>query len=137
LSGVLVETRGLDSERPHYVVGIGINVAQRQFPPVLEHERPVTSLALCGVDLPVDRVRDELLAQLAPRLESIRHAPAQLCADFLDAARLAHARIRVSVGETTILGELLEMSLDEGLRIRLDDGRVQRVAIEFVRELTV
>jgi len=137
LSGVLVETRGLDPEAPHYVVGIGINVAQRQFPPALESERPVTSLALCGLDVRVERVRDELLAHLGRRLDSIRAAPAQLCADFLAAAQLAGARVRVAVGDATIEGELLGLALDEGLRIRLDDGRVQRVAIEFVRELQV
>jgi biotin-(acetyl-CoA carboxylase) ligase len=137
LSGVLVETRGLDPEAPHYVVGIGINVAQREFPPALESERPVTSLALCGLDVRVERVRDELLAHLGRRLDSIRAAPARLCADFLLAAQLESARVRVAVGDATLEGELLGLALDEGLRIRLDDGRVQRVAIEFVRELQV
>ena len=38
LAGILVETRGLDPGAPHFVVGIGVNVVQRAFPPELERD---------------------------------------------------------------------------------------------------
>jgi len=61
LAGVLVETRGLDPERPHYVLGVGVNVRQREFAPELVAERAVTSLLLCGVDVEVLDARERLL----------------------------------------------------------------------------
>lgn len=69
LVGILVETRGLDPRAPHYVVGVGINVAQRNFAPELLAERAVTSLALCGVERATDDVLHAVLAELEPVLE--------------------------------------------------------------------
>ena len=45
---------GTVSRPPHFVVGIGLNVAQRHFPDELVRERAVTSLALLGREVGVE-----------------------------------------------------------------------------------
>src|SRR5688572_13455030 len=72
LAGILVEARGTapphGTAPSHAVVGIGLNVRQRAFPPELEAERPVTSLARLGFAHDLDEAAAALLARLAPRL---------------------------------------------------------------------
>ncbi|MBI5435192.1 MAG: biotin--[acetyl-CoA-carboxylase] ligase [Planctomycetes bacterium] len=97
LVGILVETRGLDPAAPHYVVGIGINVAQRAFAPELVAERAVTSLALEGVATTVDAVLERVVAELEPALELALFDPEATARDYAEAARLLGACVRVEV----------------------------------------
>ena len=64
LAGVLVESRGLQTSAPHYVAGFGVNVTRREFPAELVKERPVTSLALCGVETDAERALEGVLDEL-------------------------------------------------------------------------
>ena len=134
LAGVLAETRGLDPARPHFVLGIGVNVRQRAFAAELARERAVTSLALLGSDATVEEVAERVLAALARRIAAIDREPARLCAQFVEAAGLAGARVRVRTGETWRAGELARVGLAEGLVLRAADGE-QRMPLEFVRAI--
>ena len=135
LAGILVETRGLDPLRPHYVVGVGLNVAQHSFPVDLTRERGVTSLALCGVTASVRSTQDVLLARLADRLELASVDSRRLADDYLAACGLRHRRVRVATGPEIVEGELLELSLEEGLTVREPAGTTRRLALEFVRSV--
>lgn len=95
LAGVLVETRGLDPDAPHYVVGLGLDVRQRSFPPELVAERPVTSLARLGLELEIDAALEALLPPLSARFEAAREDPERLAREWLDATGLAGARVEV------------------------------------------
>ena len=55
LCGILTESRSGSNHPPHFVVGIGLNVAQRHFPDELVRERAVTSLALVGLEVGVEK----------------------------------------------------------------------------------
>lgn len=133
LAGVLVETRGLDPARPHYVVGVGFNVAQRSFPPELSAERAVASLATLGLAAPLEVARQAVLAAMARRMSDlpIRHAP--LADDYLAATGLAGRNLRVRVGEQDLEGVLESLAIDGGVRIRAEDGTVLRFPLEVVR----
>jgi BirA family biotin operon repressor/biotin-[acetyl-CoA-carboxylase] ligase len=133
LAGVLVETRGFDAARPHYVVGIGVNVAQREFPRELSSERAVTSLALEGVAVEVADLRTRLLHALAERLRGTRGAADALAQAFLAATRLAGARARVETEEAEIAGTIAALSLARGLEVVRDDGRRVALQVEHVR----
>ncbi len=135
LAGILVETRGLDPERPHYVVGIGVNVAQSSFPPELVAERPVASLRTCGVTTDVGGVLAELLPPLARRLDQITLDPARLAHDFVEALGLATGRVLVVLGEQAILGRLTSFDIGGGVVVAADDGRRHAAPLEIVREL--
>lgn len=135
LAGVLAETRGLDPHAPHYVAGIGINVAQRAFPRELLADRAATSLALCGIDATVDRTCDALLARLPARLASIRRDPDAVARDFVDAAQLRDAPLRVDTSEGEIVARIEALSLATGLCLRLEDGGLRRLPLELVREI--
>jgi biotin-[acetyl-CoA-carboxylase] ligase BirA-like protein len=136
LAGVLVETRGFDAARPQYVAGIGINVAQRGFPPELEAERAVTSLLLCGIETNVDAVLGQLLGALSDRIAAIRADPASLERDFVAAIGLDRARVRVATGEETLVGRFMSLRIDAGIAIAIDGGE-RRVPLEIVREIAV
>lgn len=135
LCGILTESRALDDARPHYVVGIGLNVRQRSFPSELERERPVTSLARLGLDVTVQRALEALLARLGPRLSQVRREHGRLAADFLAASRLEGREVNVRCGKDTISGRVLGLGLGDGLELRLADGRVQRLPLEFVQSV--
>jgi BirA family biotin operon repressor/biotin-[acetyl-CoA-carboxylase] ligase len=131
LAGILVETRGVPEGRPHWVVGVGVNVRQRSFPAELLRERPVTSLALEGVELGPDELLPELLAALERRW-----SPPELAVEgeFLEATGLAGRRVRVERGTAAAEGRL--EALDEkGLRLRQASGAEIRIALAQVSAL--
>ncbi|MBI5362326.1 MAG: biotin--[acetyl-CoA-carboxylase] ligase [Planctomycetes bacterium] len=133
LAGVLVETRGLDPKHPHFVVGLGVNVRQRAFPPELAAARGVTSLALQGLDRDVPSVERKVLECLSRRVEQIDSTPAELEVDFVHATGLANRDVRVRVGETEELGRFAGFSFTAGLLLHFAGGREKRLPIEFVR----
>jgi BirA family biotin operon repressor/biotin-[acetyl-CoA-carboxylase] ligase len=135
LAGVLVETRGLDPARPHYVVGIGLNVRQAVFPPELTAERAVTSLRAIGVDASVDDAREHVLRALERRVDGISHGRGALAADYLSATQLCDRRVVVRTADREHSGTIAALSLDDGhLSLRTDAGALD-VPLGFVREL--
>ncbi len=135
LAGVLAETRDLDPRRPCYVAGIGVNVARRDFPAALVAERPVTSLAASGVSCSVDDVLRRLVRAVPERCAQIEFAVERLESDFVRAAGLRECRVRAEVASGPLLGELVRLSIAEGLVIRPDFGAEMRFALEHVRAL--
>lgn len=135
LAGVLVETRSAAHASPHYVVGIGVNVRQRAFPPELEHERPVTSLAMLGIDGSVEAVGELVLEALERRIGQAAHTSEGISADFLTALGLANQRVRVSAGDQRLEGVLAGLSVSEGVLIRNEKSAVSVIPLEHVREL--
>lgn len=135
VAGVLAETRDLDPRRPAYVAGIGIDVLQRAFPLELLAERPVTSLALCGVACTVEDALRELVQAVLRRCARIAGDTAGLEADFLRAAGLDGGRVRAEIAAGTIAGELAHFSVAAGLRLRPAAGPEVRCALEHVRGL--
>jgi BirA family biotin operon repressor/biotin-[acetyl-CoA-carboxylase] ligase len=136
LAGVLVETRGLDPARPHYVAGIGLNVRQHSFPPALAAERAVTSLARIGLSVTIDDAAGAILTSLANRLDDVEHRRERIAADYLRASRLTEAPIQVSVGALQHSGKVVALTLDEGLLLRDEATRTEtRIPLEFVREI--
>lgn len=136
LAGVLVETRGLDPKKPHYVVGLGLNVRQKTFPPELAEARSVSSFALLGRDLELERVERKLCECLSRRIEQIDSTPAELEVDFVHATRLALQQVVVRVGEQEERGEFAGLSFAAGLLLHLAGGREKRLPLEFVRSVT-
>jgi BirA family biotin operon repressor/biotin-[acetyl-CoA-carboxylase] ligase len=135
LSGILTESRALDARRPHYVVGLGLNVRQRTFPAELSAERPVTSLALLGVEVTLRVASETLLARLGPRLAEVRREHRRLATDFLAASELEGRAVRVRFGQESIEGRVLGLSLSGGLELRAEDGATRHLPLEFVREV--
>ncbi|MCB9915521.1 MAG: biotin--[acetyl-CoA-carboxylase] ligase [Planctomycetes bacterium] len=137
LSGVLTESRGLDPGRPHYVLGVGLNVRQRYFPPELVAERPVTSLALLGLDVGLGAAADALLTRLGERLGLVRARCRELAEDYLTASGLRGRDVVVTSGGEVHAGRVLGLSLSEGLE--LDGGPAGRrfLPLEFITAVQV
>jgi BirA family biotin operon repressor/biotin-[acetyl-CoA-carboxylase] ligase len=135
LVGILVETRGLDPRAPHYVVGIGVNVAQRHFAAELVAERAVTSLALQGVDADVERVLAKVLAELEPALELALDAPDQAASEYVEVARLVNARVRVEGPQGAVIGRVHAFGIAQDITVVDASECVHRVPLEHVRAL--
>jgi BirA family biotin operon repressor/biotin-[acetyl-CoA-carboxylase] ligase len=135
LAGVLVETRGLDPARPHYVLGVGVNVLQRAFPPELAAERAVTSLARLGSAATPAEVLERLLAALERRLAAIDGDPASLARDYLAATGLAGGRVALEAGDGRREGELAALDLARGVALRGAHGELAWTPLELVRAL--
>lgn len=133
LAGALIETRGLDPAHPHYVVGIGLNVGQAGFPPELDR-RP-TSLALLGVSTTVEAALHQVLRAFSRRVEQMSSAPARLAADYARASHLDGARVRVRFGESDVAGDVVGLSLHEGLRLRTAAGAEQWFSLAVIRQI--
>lgn len=135
LCGILTESRGLDAQRPHFVLGIGLNVRQRHFPGELQAERPVTSLALLGLNLTVREATTALLDRLGRRLQQVRGHHRELAEDYLLASQLHEQRVLIACGQEELSGEVLGLSIQEGLRLRTDEGAERLVPLEFIRSV--
>ena len=134
LAGILVETRGVEPEAPHYVLGVGLNVAQTAFPAELTAERAVTSLTLLGASATTADSEAAFLPRLASRLEAAERAPESLATDYLRAARLDEREVRVELAGETVEGRVRGLSFESGLRLAAGtDERV--IALEHVRSL--
>ena len=132
LAGILVESRGFDPTRPHYVVGIGVNVAQRDFPAELKAERAVTSLALLGLEASAEQVEERVLHHLDARLAAARDRLPELETDYLEATGLRGASVRLRRGDEVGEGFLEGFSLREGLLLRRRDGWLAKFPVEHV-----
>ncbi len=127
LCGILVESRGLDATRPHFVIGIGINVGQASFPDELLAARPVTSLRLSGVTTTRDDVLSRLMGALGERLTQAQDDLTKLTRDYLARAHLAARPVRLSKPSEELVGQLREFDLSTG-RILLDTADGEREA---------
>ncbi len=135
LCGILAETRGLDPAAPSFVLGIGVNVQQRSFPPELLLERAVTSLAQCEILATPRELLARLLPHLAREMGRVESDPEAIARDYFAATGLANRRVRVLAGESEIEGDLRQIDLAHGLGIVLADGKLRRVRLEHVRAL--
>jgi BirA family biotin operon repressor/biotin-[acetyl-CoA-carboxylase] ligase len=137
VAGVLVETRGLDPARPHYVVGVGVNVTQRAFSPELERERPVTSLALQGVATTPEQALAALVRHAGPWLARAQADGDALAREWLEATGLVGRAVVVQhAASATTSGRLLRVTLATGLCLETAAGARAYVALEHVRSLT-
>ena len=131
LAGILVEARGFDPQQPALVVGVGINVLQRNFPAELTAEREVTSLALEGVRTTCDEVLSAWVAAFALRRSQLVEAPASLTEAYLEATGLGGAPVRVRCGREVHEGVLEALDLQAGLRLT-QAGGTQLLALAHV-----
>lgn len=132
LAGCLVESRGFRPEAPHFVVGIGVNVTQRTFAPELAAERAVTSLALEQLGTSVAAALESLLFALPRRWEQLVLRPAEQAGDYLVAADLT-GRVRVDGPEGERTGRIVAIDPRTGLRLSVDGGGEEQLALEHVR----
>lgn len=135
LAGILVEARQLDPARPAFVVGVGVNVAQRAFPAALLAQRAVTSLALEGVATAPEALLAPLLAALERRLQELRLRPAALAEAYLDATGLRARAVRVRVGAASHEGRLAGLDLQALSLEPAGGGAPRRLALAHVRAL--
>ena len=132
LAGILVEARG--AEPLHAVVGLGLNVRQRSFPPELEAERAVTSLARLGHEHALDEAAAVLLARLAPRLAAALERPREIAAEYAWALGLVGQLVRLREGRGEARGRLVALALD-GLELVGEDDQRTRHLLEHVQAL--
>jgi BirA family biotin operon repressor/biotin-[acetyl-CoA-carboxylase] ligase len=132
LAGILVETRGLDPAAPHFVLGIGLNLLQRELPAEFLRGRIVTNLELLRGVAPREEVLGCLLKHLDRRLDQAREDAAALARDFVACAGLADAPVCIQYGITTATGILRELNWEEGLLLEDASGESQRIPLPFV-----
>jgi len=122
IAGVLVEAQLRGDAIQSLIVGVGLNVAERSFPPEIAHR--ATSLALLGVDAPREEVAADLIASLG---EAVTRFEADQLAPFArELARRDWLRgRRVSVGE--ISGIAAGIDTDGRLLVEGDDGTLHPV----------
>lgn len=141
LAGVLVESRGFEPTRPCFVLGIGFNVRQREFPPELRAERAVTSLALAGSPATTEQAEAWLTGSLAARLEDglLPDARGKVEREFLEGVGVAPGdpvRVGYLDGREPTLGTLESFGLQEGIGLRVPASPApERIPIEHVAAL--
>ena len=135
VAGILVESRNLDPDAPAYVVGIGANVLQSEFPAELLAERPVSSLALLGCTTTPGELASLIVDELGELLEVGALAPSTILGDYLEATGIAGQDVRVGLsGGKSAIGRALFLETD-GLRIEGPDGVRQHFPLEHIQKL--
>lgn len=135
LAGILVESRGFRPKAPHFVVGFGLNIAQRSFSEALTQERAVTSLFLLGIDTSWQEMEAKLLEHLPRRLEQARLAPLPLFTEYFEVTSLVGARVQVQSGSKGYEGKLLGLTPNFELRLHQAEGEEKRLPIAHVAAL--
>lgn len=135
LAGILVESRGFAPERPHFVIGVGLNVRQSFFSDDLRSARAVTSLRLLGIDAEPERLATPLAELLLARLRMANEYGDDLCADYLEATGLGGSEVLASSAQGTIRGRLEGIELVRGLRYRPPNGGARWIELAHVRSI--
>ncbi|MFT7484173.1 MAG: BirA family biotin operon repressor/biotin-[acetyl-CoA-carboxylase] ligase [Candidatus Paceibacteria bacterium] len=133
ICGTLTESRGFDPKRPHFVLGIGLNVRQLHFPPELLAERRVTSLAVLGLEVTIGDAEEAVLGRLGARLAQVRQDHRKLASDYLEASQLLGKTVDVQCGKDSWRGRVLGLSLSDGLELALPDGDTRHLPVEFIQ----
>ncbi|HYP91091.1 MAG TPA: biotin--[acetyl-CoA-carboxylase] ligase [Polyangiaceae bacterium] len=132
LAGILVESQLSGAQIASVVIGIGINVAQREFPAPLADI--ATSLALLAAN---DLSRERLLADVLSRLEGElsrleREGMAGVAEALAPHDALFERRLKVDA----LVGQGAGIDPSGRLRLRLADGSVELIASGHVEVLT-
>jgi BirA family biotin operon repressor/biotin-[acetyl-CoA-carboxylase] ligase len=135
LAGVLIETRGLKEDAPHYVAGFGVNLSRTVFPPELLAERPVTSLALMGLEIDPESALAEILPELDAAIQQLEKSPNVLCSAFVERAGLYDRDVEVKNLEVTAAGRLVDLNLDTGISLISGDRARINIPLEHVSDL--
>lgn len=133
LSGILTERIIREDEDPAIIVGIGINVHQREFPEDIADRAT-------SIDLALERVSDGAVSIRAGRqavCESVWHSFAgyydEFCADWDMSAlkceyesRLTHLHETVRVGDSdSVSGECVGIDKKGALLLKMSDGKTE------------
>jgi len=127
ICGILVESATEREQLQYAVLGIGVNVAQRGFPPDLC--QPATSMFL---ELGIEVILQDLLRPLLARVDSWYRAAtidAQLTISrWEELSSYARGReVRIASAEGSIEGRTRGLSASGALVIELDDGQIREI----------
>jgi len=135
LAGVLIETRGLKEDAPHYVTGFGVNLSRTSFSPELVAERPVTSLALMGLEIDAESALAQILPELDAAIQQLEKSPNVLCSAFVERAGLYGREVELKNLEETARGRLVDLNLETGISLISDDRARINIPLEHVSDL--
>ncbi len=126
VSGILIEGVSSGKSRSRIVVGIGVNLNHRSFPPELSET--ATSLALeCGRFIEPAEFRDQLLAQLLIWYEHLCHEGKQIILRHWQrlSSYAQGKRITVTFDHEQLTGETAGLSETGALLLRTDTGEMK------------
>ena len=127
VSGILVEARKTASQRLAFVLGIGVNVntSSCQFPP--EIRQTATSLAIEKGEQ-IDRIQfaRSLLESLDRRYRDLLRGDIEPISErWKEGSSTLGRRIIIEEDGDDYAGTLIDMSVTEGLTLRLDRGAIK------------
>jgi len=135
VAGILIESQGAALRTGCVLVGIGINVDQREFPSRLTDERPVTSLYLKGLTPGMHAVESALLESLADAWHTAARSPQTTCDEFWEATGWQDCELEIEIGSETWTGHATGIDCERGL-LTLDSTQLPRwFRLEQIRSL--
>lgn len=137
ISGILVEATGLaDGGHPRVIVGIGVNLNHRSFPPDLEG-RATSLLNQLGRETKPERFRDQLLERLSEWYGHWRSGKVEeILSRWLALSTYGHNReVTVTHGNKVLTGRTNGLTRDGALLLLTADGRVETIVAGDVTSL--
>lgn len=112
--GILLEGQILE----YIVIGVGLNVNQKEFPSGLR--RPATSLSLeAKKDIDIEKLREKLFNQIVNGLSNFDE---RSCFEYLSKHNyLLNKKVRVTVNNNPFVGEVVGIDEDFFLQVRTND----------------
>jgi BirA family biotin operon repressor/biotin-[acetyl-CoA-carboxylase] ligase len=136
LSGILVEGASAGPGPPRLIVGIGVNLNHRRFPPELS-ETATSLLLACGQRMDPDEFRDELLINLARWYETLRHGgEREVLRRWQELSSYARGKqVVVTLDEEQVTGETEGLTETGALRLRTSAGEERTILAGEVSRL--
>ena len=126
LAGILTEIHSSNHRLNFAVVGIGCNIhhEQNDFPAELHGK--ITSLTMAGANPQLRRA--DLLVSLLAELERLYRLPwTEVYEQWRQHCLSIGKTIQVQTGKLTVSGQMVDLSTDGSLLLRLPDGRIETI----------
>ncbi len=125
LAGVMVEAKYINAQQ-FYVVGIGLNVYQQQDDLAPEIRNTAISLLQAGVCVDRNIMARQILTQLDSWLQKLQlHSKSALHSQWSRRCYNIGRRIKLASNGKTCKGRVVDIDVEKGLLVQLDNGSVK------------
>lgn len=136
-AGILSEVQNLNSEEKNFIMGVGINVNQKEFSDVIIHK--ATSLRLeTGIIFELEELLLRIVREFYANLSLLKN-PAELLDIWKKNSFLMdkEVRFRKTLDNTEISGKVLDITEDGGIKIEsAEEFNTKKITVYYTGEIS-
>lgn len=131
LAGILVESRFVSTRADLFIIGIGLNVNEAEFP---EDIRPLATSLAVETGKPWDRnlLAAALLQSLDSWYDKLAGHRADIVKAFKQRSAILRKRVEITEAGKVFVGRVDDLDVFQGITLRLDNGMMKQIKGEHV-----